>query len=332
MKQKLGFCPACEKTGCVEYRESEEIFKVNEEEIPILTSYYVCNECGVEIEDPFEEKDPVSEAYRIYKKKHNMLQAEEIKELRKKYGLTQGEFGKLLGIGAITISRYENGCLQTKANDNLLRNAQIPGVLLGLLEKDHLNLSDSKRKKLKKFLMQEERQHNQLEYLQDYEPSIYSGFQQLSIDKVINAILFFCRKAVVKTKLNKLLFYADFKFFKEFGTSITGLRYARIQHGPVPDKYQTIYAILIDELEVLDSKEVTYNAVEDVIGEEYVTVQDIDFDLFDVRELRVLSEIAEKFDTWTAKKISDYSHEEEGWLATEHTKYISYEHAEKLSI
>lgn len=122
MKKRLDFCPACEKTGCVEYREAEELLKVNNEEIKVFTTFYICKECGCDIEDPYEEKDPIAEAYRIYKQKHNMLQAEDIKDLRKKYSLTQGESGNILGLDLVTISRYENGCLQTKANDSLLRS------------------------------------------------------------------------------------------------------------------------------------------------------------------------------------------------------------------
>lgn len=331
MKKVLEFCPVCEETGCLEYKEGEEIFKINEEEISVFTSYYVCKNCESEIEDPYDNKIPVTEAYRIYKQKHNMLQAEEIKELRKKYGLTQGELGKILGLGMVTISRYENECLQTRANDNLLRTLENPSAFLSLLEKNEANLPEMKINKIKNVLSQKERQHYLLDELQDYKPDIYSGFKEFSVDKVINAILFFCRNtSVVKTKLNKLLFFADFKFFKEYGVSITGLRYARIQHGPVPDKYQTIYAMLIDELNVLNAKEVIYN--DEIVGEEYFTDQNVDLDLFDENELKILAETASYFKNWTATKISNYSLEEDGWLSTEHTKYISYEYAEKMSM
>ena len=68
----------------------------------------------------------------------------------------------------------------------------------------------------------------------------------LGLAKLFNAILFFCKGRVLKTKLNKLLFYADFKHFKEYAVSITGARYARIPFGPAPDKYAFYFATLLE--------------------------------------------------------------------------------------
>ena len=37
-----------------------------------------------------------------------------------------------------------------------------------------------------------------------------------------------------KTKLNKILFYADFLYYKKTGDSITGQEYMRLDQGPAP--------------------------------------------------------------------------------------------------
>jgi len=42
------------------------------------------------------------------------LSPEEIKELRQKLGLTQEEFGRLLGVGFATVNRWENGKAEPK--------------------------------------------------------------------------------------------------------------------------------------------------------------------------------------------------------------------------
>jgi len=47
-----------------------------------------------------------------------MLSPYEIRELRKRYGLTQKELSLLLGWGSVTMSRYENGALQDVATGN----------------------------------------------------------------------------------------------------------------------------------------------------------------------------------------------------------------------
>ena len=57
-------------------------------------------------------------------REHDMSQ--QIKEIRKHYGLSQQAFARLLGIGEASITRYEKGIVPTKANANLIRAAMIP--------------------------------------------------------------------------------------------------------------------------------------------------------------------------------------------------------------
>ena len=51
-------------------------------------------------------------------------------------------------------------------------------------------------------------------------------------------ILFFAKDTVLKTKLLKEMFYTDFLYYKETCNSITGLEYAKLPYGPVPDQYE----------------------------------------------------------------------------------------------
>ena len=64
------------------------------------------------------------------------LTAEEIKEIRGKYKLTQQAFARLLGIGEASIVRYESGQEPSKANSNLIRAARSPKFMLGCLQQD----------------------------------------------------------------------------------------------------------------------------------------------------------------------------------------------------
>src|SRR6185312_16523260 len=57
--------------------------------------------------------------------------------------------------------------------------------------------------------------------------------------KFANLILYVCKeseadKAFGRTKLNKLLYFADFGHFRDHGQSISGEEYMAIQNGPVP--------------------------------------------------------------------------------------------------
>ena len=60
----------------------------------------------------------------------------EIKRIRKKYGLTQQAFARLLGIGEASMVRYENGQPPSKANANLIRAAAHTAFMRECLERD----------------------------------------------------------------------------------------------------------------------------------------------------------------------------------------------------
>jgi putative zinc finger/helix-turn-helix YgiT family protein len=90
-----------------------------------------CPKCG-EFVLRFEDSRRLQEdAIGIYRKKHGLLSSSQIRAIRERFGLTQGEFGRLLHLGANTISRWESGRnVQTEAMEMLLRLIRdLPGSL-----------------------------------------------------------------------------------------------------------------------------------------------------------------------------------------------------------
>lgn len=59
--------------------------------------------------------------FDAYKKKNGLLTTQEIINIRKKRGWSQEKMAKFLDIGLKDIARYENGAIQTKAIDNMIR-------------------------------------------------------------------------------------------------------------------------------------------------------------------------------------------------------------------
>ena len=59
---------------------------------------------------------------------------------------------------------------------------------------------------------------------------INSGFSNFDFNKFSNIVLYFTKNIpkVSKTKLMKLLFYSDFKNYKEYGVSVSGIVYQRL--------------------------------------------------------------------------------------------------------
>ena len=120
-------------------------------------------------------------------------------------------------------------------------------------------------------------------------PNAFSGYRTPDFNRFTEMIIYFSQKLQPwKTKLNKLLFYADFKAYKETGYSMSGARYCAINRGPVPDNYSGIYAYLI--------KNKSVNGVEEFFSEsgyggiKFETVEGTQFnsDLFSEVELNIL--------------------------------------------
>ena len=218
-------CPNCEKETDIKLVKSKECIEVRGESIEVPVEYYRCNECGESFENT-RGHDALEHAYREFRTRYNMLHPEQIKEWRKHYGLTQKELGQILGWGGATLSRYENGALQIEAHEKLLRLAMEPHNLKKLIKENPTVLSEEKQQRILTEIEAEEDEANSFEMMFEdkfgrYAPDEFSGYNRFQLSKLFNAIIFFCRGGMLKTKLNKLLFYADFKHFKEYADEVT---------------------------------------------------------------------------------------------------------------
>jgi putative zinc finger/helix-turn-helix YgiT family protein len=293
----------------------------------------MCKQCGDEVLNPLVNHDPFELAYKEYRRKHALLQPEEIASWRKAHHLTQGEFAKLLGIGVATLNRYENGALQNESHENLLRLAMGSSNLLKLIEKSEEIFSETRKKKLLETLKESEEFSSSLDEtiminFGSAERDSLNGFRKLDLSKLYNAVLFFSRDGVLKSKLNKLLFYADFKHFKEYTLSITGLRYAHLPYGPVPDNYAMYYATMFSK-GLVEFMEEPYP--KGYVGELIKAIKEPDLNIFSPSELRIIASVMEDFKGYTATQIQEFSHKEKGYEQTSDGEIISYAHANDLN-
>ena len=166
-------CPHCEATRDVQKVDTKETVEIRGERIEVPVKYYKCLTCGGDFDDPKADGDPLEKAYAEYRSRHGMVQPSELKAFRKKYGLTQNELGRLLGWGAVTVSRYENGALQDEAHDKEARLAMEPPNLISLIEETRDAISNEKKQRLLKELKREE------EEAFSFEKDIRGAFRQL---------------------------------------------------------------------------------------------------------------------------------------------------------
>lgn len=146
---------------------------------------------------------------------------------------------------------------------------------MGLFNPKHMiRLSESNRNQIIQLLQKKDQDCGNLleeaiEQFGSYSPNLLSGFIRFNANKLFQAIKFFCFiDQVSKTKLNKLLFYADFKHFKDNGVSISGARYAHAYYGPVPDQFNTWLAAISEWDKHIISEEQAFG---DLVGEVYTS-------------------------------------------------------------
>lgn len=104
-------------------RSSTLKLPIHGEEISVRqVGHLNCSRCGERILDARQSRDLHRRALDLYRRKHGLLTAQEIKTIREKNGLSQVELADLLKLGAVTLSRWEAGrFVQSASMDVLLR-------------------------------------------------------------------------------------------------------------------------------------------------------------------------------------------------------------------
>jgi len=329
-----GHCPRCDREGMCTASRARKLIEVRGLRIEIETGYLCCSVCGDVFEDPAEVQDSMERGYREYRRRHGMMQPEEIRYLRKLYGLTQRELARLLGWGLVTVSRYENGALQDAAHDKTLRLMSDPHNLIRLLELEPEALHDEKRRRLiARFRDSRSGIYGMArvyaERFGQYDADRLSGYRRLDMAKLLNSVLFLCKDGRAKATLNKILFFADFKHFKEYAGSITGTRYLKTELGPLPEKWYYYLTLLIDRQE-LGVTEILIG--EEIAGERLTARTNPDLSLFSNSELLTLAFVMDHFKGWNAKMISNLIRNERGYIETPERCIIPYPLAADLSI
>ena len=123
----------CNNCGWVKNTFTENIkekFNIRGEEIQIEGQALFCAKCKKRIADIELDNALMQKAYNKYRKEHNLLQPDEIKAIRVRYGLSAKEFAHLLGIGDHAIYNYESGALQSLQHNYIIHLAQFPYLMI----------------------------------------------------------------------------------------------------------------------------------------------------------------------------------------------------------
>ena len=145
-------------------------------------------------------------------------------------------------------------------------------------------------------------------------------------------VVFFTEKLEPwKTKLNKVLFYADFFMFKQSGFSMSGVQYRAIPMGPVPNNFNSIFEYLANKGELAISYT---NFANGGAGEQFRPNPNKTFDkkLFTESELKILESVVERFKNTSTDEIIEISHKEKAWIDNNaERKLIDYNYSFELN-
>jgi len=128
-------------------------------------------------------------------------------------------------------------------------------------------------------------------------------------------------KSLPKTKLAKLLCFADFSWYYSHLESMSGMQYRKIQYGPVADTYFR----LIDEMS--DNGEISIKQTESGAMLLSQTRGGAKVDILDLskEELKLIEKINEK---WRGEKTADvvkFTHKQMPYMFAEDNDIVSYD-------
>ena len=309
------------------------------ETFEVVFHYYKCADSGEQFTTTAMDEVNMNQVYNQYRDRFNIPFPDEVIRIREKYGLSAVKMSEILGFGVNSYRQYEAGEMPSIANAKLIQMVDDPKFFMDMVALCGSIDEKAKAKYIQKAqLLVEERIRNISnlnfkEYLLgNHLADIYSGYRNPSFEKFAEMVVYFSEKMQpFKTKMNKLLFYADFLMFKQTCFSISGVRYKAIDMGPVPNNFQSIFEYLAnnDEIDIF-----TTEFPQGYTGEQFKARIDRPFNpkLFSDIELEVLEKVANVFKPTSTSDIIELSHLEKAWKKNEKAKsVISYEYAFELN-
>lgn len=275
---------------------------------------------GEEVFDRTLEIENDARLYDIYKKQMNLLTSSEIKNIRKKYDMNQKEFALSIGVGEITIHRFENGSIQTESVDSIIRLSEDPDIMYNLLIKNQTNLSDTDFNCfLKKVSMLKRlKQHKIAKFnINDY---INLNFETETVDNVTNQLIIEyntqidnvskkygiednCGAAeyITPLKLQKLLYYIQGIALRIYGKPAFSNDISALQYGPVVEEIYKQYK-----------------------GRNPISTPKTDYEVCDGLK-KIIQLVVSSYGQIEAGTLIDLTHDEDPWIKSINSGTISIE-------
>jgi len=312
-----------------------ETIKYRNEEFEIIFHYYYEEESGLEFTTTELDELNINQAYNKYRENHHIPFPAELVNLREKFGVSAAKMSQILGFGTNTYRLYESGDMPSIANARLINlvSDQIEFVKLieqsDLPDKAALIIKVSKPKTITESVADQCLCGNVEHMMGNNHPNGLNGYSVPNFTKLVHLIVFFSNEipGIATTKMNKLLFYADFLNFKRHGYSITGAHYQAVQWGPVPRKYTQIFDACQEKEYVVIKTEFWDDGKERF---QFLPHKKTSFDatFYNQKEIETIHRVLGVLGAKTTTELVKISHLEKAWVENEQTRsLINYEYA-----
>ncbi|MEN8906840.1 MAG: type II TA system antitoxin MqsA family protein [Clostridiales bacterium] len=326
---KKFYCNNCNKEKVYKIRQNK-IVNYRGYKLSVVENIPVCTSCNEDILVPEIENENLIRLYNEYRKKADFIFPDEIVKFRESYNISQRELVSILNWGKMTINRYENGSLPDESHNLVLKTIiNNPKVFLDKTKYAFKNCM-IKEKTYNKIISNVSLNQKKLLIIEKLEQpeNIYNGFRKFNIDKTENLIGYIAEKVnnLYITSLNKYLWYIDFVAFKNLTRSVLGIPYIKYTHGPVIAEFAYYDIVKLDN-DKYYRKEIEKN--EATIIKIY-SKKSYDLSLFKNSELKIVDVVVENLKELSCEDISKLSHNEDGWINTENSQFISYDYASNI--
>ncbi len=230
--------------------------------------------------------------------------------LRKQKDYSQEDLSKILQIPRSSVAQIELG----KRN---------------LLVTELIKLSEAFGFSLDKFLSMEYKSKTKIEAVEEPVPVMQEMRVSVPIlkeKKMRNILLYILERCggkpnVGETVLYKLLYLSDFNFYEVYEEHLTGILYRKLPFGPVPQKLEPVIIKMIEKGELQRFKTEYHGYLQT----RYIPLIKSDLKEMTAAEKYIIDRVIDRFSDWPASAISDYSHKDMPWKATEDGDIIDYE-------
>ncbi|MFH0977656.1 MAG: type II toxin-antitoxin system antitoxin SocA domain-containing protein [Spirochaetota bacterium] len=235
-----------------------------------------------------------------------------VKALREETGLSQQELAIKIKVSRPTLSQIENG-ERKLTPDELMVIAKIFNTSIDAL----LNMKKEPVINLEK---------EEVEIEPRDKGGIRINVPKKNLKKFKEVLLYILNKVgsksnVGETVIYKLLYFIDFDYYEMFEEQLIGATYIKNHYGPTPVEFKKIVDTMLENKDLIKVESEYFNYPQT----KYLPLRQADISVLNGNETAVIDKVLNKLSDYTARQISNYSHEDVPWQVTEDGQPIEYE-------